>query len=142
MFQLIKDKSISAVFEIIGYTLLPIISWLVAYKIGYRLSVPGSHSVLVIALILFISPTLEEIIFRGLLQDWLAKVIPNKLLMILILNIAFAILHYRINTNLTYLLDVFICGVIFSRVKIRFNNLYYPIGLHIYYNMVFYFANT
>lgn len=109
----------------------------VAYFLIYYLHLP-IFFVVGSPLLLFLSPILEEIVFRGLIQDYIFEKISNKTLVVIITNLLFIAFHYHINSNFLYLLTVFICGVIFSLFKIRFSKLYYPICCHLYYNLCFY----
>ena len=121
------------------FILLPFCIWLPAYFF-FKMYIPNfatPHGVSGYFILLLLSPLLEEIVFRGLLQDILLRWFRQQLLGVLILNLAFAGLHYRINASLLYLFPVFICGLIFSIVKIRFASLVYPILFHIYYNAFF-----
>lgn len=98
------------------------------------------YSYLNIILIILISPILEEIVFRGLLQDLFLKYIHNKVIAFIILNIIFTFMHYKfgLNTiNLIYFIFLFICGMIFSVTKNIFYKLSYVIYLHCYYNIIF-----
>lgn len=87
--------------------------------------------------IIIISPVLEETVFRGLLQDLFLKYLTNKYLAIFLLNLLFCTSHIYKNSDIIYLLFILICGIIFSMVKYKHGWLYYPIGLHMYYNLLF-----
>jgi len=93
-----------------------------------------------IFILIFISPMLEEIVFRGLLQEWLPQILPNKIISIILLNILFAALHYNVNNQFIYLLAIFFCGIIYSAVKILYKKNIFPILLHSYYNACFIIA--
>lgn len=99
------------------------------YKIQYTLG--GSF------LLIFVSPILEEIVFRGLLQDFFIKIIRSKVLALGLLNIIFSLIHAHNNQNIVYLSILFFCGIIFSIVKYNYNKLSYVIFLHAYYNILF-----
>lgn len=94
-----------------------------------------------IIILLIVSPLLEEICFRGLLQDIVAKSMlyykVGPVLVVLLPNILFTVWHYHINSSYLYLLLVFLSGCIFGTVKILHHRLIYPILLHSYYNLVF-----
>jgi membrane protease YdiL (CAAX protease family) len=90
-----------------------------------------------IALFLFISPILEEIVFRGLLQDLLIKKIANKFIAFSILNLGFMLAHVHVQHDVVYLLLIFICGVLYSLIKDYFLFLRYPIMVHICFNGIF-----
>ena len=118
---------------------LPFGVWIPAYcwfnRYIHLFLFPQTISALLI--MLFLSPVLEEIVFRGLLQDVLLKHARRRWPSLLLLNILFVLLHYHINANVVYLLLVFSSGVIFSYTKLRYTKLVYPISLHIYYNFIY-----
>ncbi len=121
------------------FILLPWLAWLFAHiflnNFIQQFTIPNTISKLV--LLLLVSPILEEIVFRGLIQDLCFKYIKHYLPSLLLVNILFVILHWHINANILYLVLVFISGSIFSVSKIIYANIYYPIFFHIYYNLVF-----
>ena len=93
-----------------------------------------------ILILIFISPILEEIVFRGLIQEWLQQILPSRIIAITLLNILFAALHYNVNNNLIYLLAIFFCGIIYSVAKVLYKKNIFPILLHSYYNSCFVIA--
>lgn len=89
-------------------------------------------------IIILVSPILEEIAFRGLIQDLCIKKFYNhKIMAIIFVNIMFSLLHFNNNQNIIYLVLVFLSGMIFSYSKLMFNKLSVPILLHAYYNIIF-----
>ncbi|MBY0378868.1 MAG: CPBP family intramembrane metalloprotease [Burkholderiales bacterium] len=90
-----------------------------------------------ILLLVIISPIFEEIVFRGLIQDFLVKKIKCKYLAFTSVNLLFVLLHIHKNMGIIYLMFVFICGMIFSVVKYKSSRVLYPIVLHSYYNLLF-----
>ena len=121
------------------FILLPFGVWLPAYFF-FKIYIPNfspPHGISAYFILLLLSPLLEEIVFRGLLQDLVLSWCRQQWLGLLILNLAFAGLHFRINNSILYLFPVFMCGLIFSYAKIRFTRLIYPIVLHVYYNVFF-----
>ena len=88
-------------------------------------------------ILLIVSPILEELTFRGLLQDLVLSKTKNYIFTILIVNIAFMLLHFNVNKNIVYLLLVFTCGIIFSVSKIYYERISLHILLHMYYNLCF-----
>ncbi len=90
-----------------------------------------------IIILLAISPVLEELTFRGLLQDLVLNKTKNTVLTVIFVNIAFGFLHLNVNKSIVYLFSVFICGIIFSVSKIYYKRIVYPILLHVYYNLCF-----
>ena len=90
-----------------------------------------------ILILVFISPILEEVIFRGLLQEWLQSLLNQTIPTIILVNTLFTILHYNVNKNFIYLITIFFCGIIFSVVKILHKRVVFTIMLHSYYNVCF-----
>lgn len=90
-----------------------------------------------ILILLLVSPVLEEFTFRGLLQDFLLNKTKNYSFTVFLVSIAFTLLHYNVNNNIVYLFAVFICGIIFSVIKIYYRKIAYPVMLHVYYNLCF-----
>jgi len=115
--------------------ILPLITfWVIyQYKLQSLINYNFDHTSLLILLI--VSPILEELVFRGLLQDFVLKKIKNIFFSIVIVNLLFMLTHYRINHSLSYLSVVFICGIIFSVVKVYYSRIVYPILVHSYYNL-------
>lgn len=89
-----------------------------------------------IAFIIFIAPVLEELVFRGLFQEILLKILKRKAIAFVAVNILFTVLHYHIRSEYEYLLVVFISGLIYSIVRDRYG-LKNAIYLHIYYNIIY-----
>lgn len=120
-------------------TLLPLLFWL-SVLLFFKAYIPffsPFHGITPLLMLLLISPTLEEVVFRGLFQDLFLHYLHNPLICILLLNIAFAVIHYRVNHSPLYVFSVFASGVVFSCVKLKYKKLIFPIGLHIYYNFVY-----
>jgi membrane protease YdiL (CAAX protease family) len=115
--------------------LLPISVFCTLY--GLNLSFLKNSLTYNILFLLFISPILEELTFRGLLQDLVQNRTKNYIFTILFINSAFMLLHYKINNSILYLFAVFFCGIIFSVIKIYYKNIIYPIVMHVYYNLCF-----
>lgn len=119
--------------------ILPIIFWSIAFLFFQKLipnfSIP--HSLLSLLLIIFISPVLEEIVFRGLIQDLCVKYLKNIWLTVLIVNLFFMLVHIHINNAPIYLVIIFISGVIFSLNKLIYQKIFPPIMLHFFYNLTF-----
>jgi len=128
----ISGKYIFTYFAVI----LPIGVLYVLYKL--KLPFLNYHITGNILFLLIISPILEELVFRGLLQESIYNKTKNYIFTVIMVNIAFMSLHYIVNNNIVYLLAVFICGIIFSVVKIYYKRIIYPIMLHVYYNLCFY----
>jgi membrane protease YdiL (CAAX protease family) len=128
---LLNGKCIFGCFVI----LLPI----VALYLHYILHLPFLNYSLTtnLLILLIVSPILEELTFRGLLQDLILNKTKNIILTVILVNIAFVLLHCNVNNSVVYLFPIFICGIIFSVSKIYHKRLIYPILLHVYYNLCF-----
>ncbi len=90
-----------------------------------------------ILLMTIVAPILEEIIFRGLLQEWLQQLLHSNISAIILVNLLFMLLHYTTKNQIVYLLAIFFCGIIYSVVKIKQKSIIFPILLHAYYNLSF-----
>lgn len=93
-------------------------------------------------MLLMLSPVLEEIVFRGLIQDYLLSKTSNVTVSIIVVNLLFMVFHCHINPNYIYLLAIFGCGIMFSILKFKLLRLRYPILYHVYYNLCFYLYCT
>lgn len=87
--------------------------------------------------LLIIAPVLEELVFRGLLQDFIKRVNTSKLTCYFIVNIIFVLLHYKNSHDLVYLSGVFISGVIFSVIKDYYKKISVAIICHAYFNLTY-----
>lgn len=87
-----------------------------------------------------IYPVLEEIVFRGLLLEWLSKRFAQRISWFSLANVltslAFAALHL-INQNLLWSALIFFPSLVFGFSKERYQTLWAPIGLHCWYNLGF-----
>ena len=90
-------------------------------------------------LLVIVYPILEEIVFRGALQGWLRKktwglrhrfdvTVAN-----ILTSIVFAAFHFIRRPNI-WSAGVVLPGLIFGFFRDRYDNLYAPIVLHIFYN--------
>lgn len=87
-------------------------------------------------------PVFEEIVFRGVLQGWLLKRnwgrskwsgLSNANI---IASVIFVVLHV-IRRPGVLSVAVFVPSLVFGFFRERYNNLYVPIALHIFYNAGF-----
>lgn len=106
-------------------------------NLSYLHSYANVYSSFDIILLLIISPVVEEIVFRGLVQDSLLRYIKHEGLVFILVNILFVLIHIIKNNGIVYLLFLFICGNVFSIIKHLFGKLTYSILLHAYYNGLF-----
>ena len=81
--------------------------------------------------ICLISPILEELFFRFIFYNTL-KYFFGIYLAVLFASLIFAFVH----TNILSFPTLFLLGVFFNYVFIRFSNLLYPILLHVVFNTV------
>jgi len=96
-------------------------------------------SFVILAVIL---PVMEEIVFRGFVQEQIARIIGCGRLGVLtyaniLTSVAFSIMHL-VNHPPVWALMVFIPSLVFGYSKDRFNTLAAPILLHVVYNSGYY----
>lgn len=91
-------------------------------------------------LLVVVFPVLEEIVFRGLLQEWLAKHLQQRLSLISLANIVtsmvFAALHL-VHQSALWPLLIFFPSLVFGFSKERYQSLWAPVLLHSWYNLGF-----
>lgn len=93
-----------------------------------------------------IYPVLEEVVFRGLIQEWLQQKVPGLALGAisranLITSVLFTALHF-INHSPMWAAAVFIPSLIFGYFKDRTARLGAPIALHVFYNSGYFLIFT
>ena len=106
-------------------------------NLGWPLDDPKTFLILAVTY-----PILEEIVFRGLIQDALKNLLPAKHLGPLSLpnlatSLLFGGLHALLRSGITGIM-VFWPSLIFGYFKERSGGLGVPIGLHIFYNSGFF----
>ena len=86
-------------------------------------------------------PVLEEIIFRGALQPWLARRLPVLNGPVSSANLAasglFMAMHFYSHPPL-WAVSVFIPSLVFGYFRDRHNSLQAPMALHVFYNTGYY----
>ena len=91
-------------------------------------------------LLVAVFPVLEEIVFRGLIQEWLAKHLSQRIGILSLANVvtslAFAGLHL-VHQSLMWSGLIFFPSLIFGFSKERYQTLCAPILLHSWYNLGF-----
>lgn len=121
---------------------IPVFIWLFVYK--YNPSISQFEKKYLISVILII-PIIEEVIFRGLLQTWIAKrynqAVGQLSLANLITSSIFALLHLFTQT-LSMALYTFIPSLIFGYAKDRYKRLMPSIILHSSYNGGYFLIGT
>lgn len=90
-------------------------------------------------MVAIIYPVFEEIVFRGLLQGWMLKRHwgGRKKYGVSGANIAVSILFAALHVVRrpgALSVGVFVPSLVFGYFRERYNNLYAPIGLHMFYN--------
>lgn len=107
-----------------------------ALQLGWPLAYP-----LAFLLPALVYPVLEEIVFRGLIQDTLRQWNPAALgplsLANLFASLLFSALHFFYHAPLWAAL-VFLPSLVFGYFKERHNSLAAPVGLHMFYNSGYY----
>ena len=121
---------------------IPAFIWLFVYK--YNPSISQFEKKYLISVILII-PIIEEVIFRGLLQTWIAKrynqAVGQLSLANLITSSIFALLHL-FTQPLSMALYTFIPSLIFGYAKDRYKRLMPSIILHSSYNGGYFLIGT
>jgi len=84
-----------------------------------------------------ICPVAEELLFRGLLYNALRRrMMP--LIAVVLQSLVFVLVHYKMpETNVTYLLIIFIAGVVLAGVYEWRKTIWSPIVLHVLMNFAF-----
>ena len=120
--------------------IIPVFIWVI--YLVFTKQIPSFYFVkndqLKFSLLVFIIPILEEIVFRGLIQEYLnAKFCNTGIKSIsyanLITSILFVSLHLFYQP-VYFALLVFIPSIIFGFFKDKYNSLQPPIFLHCFYN--------
>lgn len=91
-----------------------------------------------LALIALVYPVLEEIVFRGAIQEWLNSRLPDVSrlgisLPNLVTSLLFTALHF-IHQAPLWAASVFLPSLVFGFFKERYQSLLPPILLHVFYN--------
>lgn len=74
---------------------------------------------------------LEELLFRGILEKLLHKIIPIRLWITLISALAFSVMHGNMSHNLLY----FVMGCFLSQLYYQTNHIIYPMMAHGLHNL-------
>ncbi|MDA9877305.1 JDVT-CTERM system glutamic-type intramembrane protease [bacterium] len=115
---------------------LPVWLWLYITK-----GVTGSTNLSVLLSLVLLFPIIEEILFRGFIQPFLAKRLHQRWSIFSLANvlssILFVLAHF-INHPPVCALAVLIPSLVFGYIQERTNNLAAPIALHSTYNAGFF----
>ena len=76
-------------------------------------------------IISFLTPIIEEIIFRGFFYDSV-KYVSNDIIAIILTSIVFGIFH----SDFQQILYAFIVGIVFGYIRYKFNSVNYTILMH------------
>lgn len=93
-------------------------------------------------LTLFCVPLIEEILFRGLLQNYLLRKLPRKLALVLTASL-FTLAHFNIKQglgNIEILSMLFILSLFLSYIYEKERSLFAPIALHQTFNTISFIA--
>lgn len=120
--------------EFLGLLLSPVAIWLIIYYQTRSVAMFDGWSLIQVVLIY---PVIEEIIFRGILQPWIAQRYKRILFKFSAANLItsgiFAMLHL-VEHSAIWALATFIPSLIFGYSLERYNRLLAPIILHGTYN--------
>ncbi len=115
---------------------LPVWLWLYITK-----GVTGITDLSVLLTLVLLFPIIEEILFRGFIQSFLAKRLHQRWFIFSLANvlssILFVLAHF-INRPPVCALAVLIPSLVFGYIQERTNNLAAPIALHSTYNAGFF----
>jgi membrane protease YdiL (CAAX protease family) len=123
--------------QFIAALIVAIFVWVGMYYLGVRAPYVEHLWVVVLAY-----PIVEELAFRGLLQEYIYSKVKQKIYGIsysnIITTICFASLHLIYHHPL-WALAVIIPSLIFGYFRDRFNSVIPPMLLHIFYNFGYFY---
>ena len=132
MHKLLKDPN----FAFLLVAPLPFWVWLYATQ-----GVTGITDLSLLMSLVVLYPIVEEIVFRGLIQPFLAKRLHQRWSIFSLANVLtsllFVLAHF-INHPPVWALAVLIPSLVFGYIQERTNNLAAPIALHCTYNAGFF----
>jgi membrane protease YdiL (CAAX protease family) len=133
--KLLHDKWFgAAVLAALGFWLGLILIFQVAPQPGVLWQQPSKYLMLLLVL-----PVLEEVVFRGLVQDMLQRWVRQRRVLSLsyanlLTSVGFVLAHLPFHP-LLWTLAVFVPSLIFGFFKDRYNSLLPPVLLHVFYNI-------
>jgi len=99
------------------------------------------NNVLTLVLVVGVYPILEEVVFRGLILEWLTGWTHNRRYGLLsaanLLTSGLFVMAHLVYQPWHWALLVFFPSLVFGYMKERHNSLLAPIALHIFYNLGF-----
>lgn len=121
--------------------MIALIVWVLVYFFANGIITKGKFNLIYV---IFIYPIVEELVFRGLIQDYLKGKFTGAIMHLsfanILASILFVLLHFLYHSIIGALL-VFIPSLIFGYFKDRTGGILVAIVLHIFYNSgYFYFA--
>jgi membrane protease YdiL (CAAX protease family) len=106
----------------------------------FQFTADGTLSQVLVLIILY--PTAEELFFRGIVQPVIKKYLSFEFFSISISNVItslfFATTHLIYHSPLDALLTFF-PSLAFGYCQDRYSDIRFPIGLHSYYNLLYFF---
>lgn len=124
------------------YLLIPAIGWLLIYKYNPNI---GKLDIPYLITVILVIPTIEEIIFRGLLQPWIGIMYKQKIIKITLANLItsgiFAVVHLFTHPAILAL-STFFPSLIFGHSRERYKQLMPSIILHSSYNGGYFLLGT
>ena len=116
----------------------PLVWWLIAYFQPMRdyWEVP-QVAWYQVALIILVYPLLEEVVFRGLIQEFFTRKVRYQIAMLsganLLTSLVFVAMHF-IYSYWVWALLVFFPSLVFGYLKERHQSLVSPVIMHAFYN--------
>ena len=129
--------------------LVGVVFWvsLTLLDLGISYSAPTTRVTTTLYILVIVFPILEEIVFRGLIQDSIRKLLENAQLKTVLLwpisnpnlltSLCFSLSHMWSHSALWALATLF-PSLVFGYFKDKYQSLYPSILLHIFYNLGFY----
>jgi len=117
--------------------------WMALWLIGTPLKFELSHSVWFYLSVIIVYPLVEEVFFRGGLQEYLEQNVSLKkqYFSISLANVltssVFCLMHLY-SHNVTWSLLVFFPSMVFGWSKSRYTSILAPIAVHSFYNAGYY----
>ena len=126
---------LSQIFEILIYKGTPVPDQVVVLLLKFAINDPLNLTAMVV-LIIVLAPFIEELLFRGLLQNYIKQFLGRSG-SILITSIVFAAIHFEKNQglgNINTFLSTFILSIFLGHIYEKQGSLVSPIALHSSFN--------